>query len=29
MIEGKIVKSGGADLALEVESKGYEWLDEN
>ena len=29
MIEGKIVKSGGADLALEVESKGYEWLDGN
>ena len=26
MIDGKIVKSGGADLALEVEAKGYEWL---
>ncbi len=23
---GKIVKSGGADLALELEKKGYEWL---
>jgi len=26
MIDGKIVKSGGSDLALEVEAKGYEWL---
>ena len=26
MIDGKIVKSGGSDLALEVEEKGYEWL---
>ena len=26
MIDGKIVKTGGADLALEVEAKGYEWL---
>jgi Fe-S cluster assembly ATP-binding protein len=26
MIDGKIVKTGGADLALQVESKGYEWL---
>lgn len=26
MIDGKIVKSGGAGLALEVEAKGYEWL---
>ena len=23
---GKIIKSGGADLALELENKGYEWL---
>ncbi len=23
---GKIIKSGGADLALELEKKGYEWL---
>jgi len=26
MIDGKIVKSGSSDLALEVEEKGYEWL---
>jgi Fe-S cluster assembly ATP-binding protein len=26
MIDGKIVKTGGAGLALEVEAKGYEWL---
>ena len=26
MIDGKIVKTGDADLALEVEAKGYEWL---
>lgn len=25
-IDGKVVKSGGADLALELEEKGYEWL---
>ena len=24
--DGKIIKSGGADLALELEQKGYEWL---
>jgi Fe-S cluster assembly ATP-binding protein len=24
---GRIVKSGGADLALELEEKGYEWLE--
>jgi len=27
-IDGKIVKSGGADLALELEERGYEWLSE-
>lgn len=27
MIDGQLVKTGGADLALEVEDKGYEWLD--
>ena len=27
LIEGKIVKSGGPDLALELEEKGYEWLE--
>jgi len=26
MIEGKIIKSGGAELALEIEEKGYEWV---
>jgi Fe-S cluster assembly ATP-binding protein len=25
-IDGKIVKSGGANLALELEERGYEWL---
>ena len=28
MIKGRIVKSGGADLALELESKGYGWLED-
>jgi len=27
MIDGLLVKSGGPSLALEVEEKGYEWLD--
>jgi Fe-S cluster assembly ATP-binding protein len=27
LIDGKIVKSGGKDLALELEEKGYNWLD--
>lgn len=26
MIDGKIVKSGGKELALELEEKGYEWI---
>jgi Fe-S cluster assembly ATP-binding protein len=26
MFEGKIVRSGGKDLALELEAKGYDWL---
>jgi Fe-S cluster assembly ATP-binding protein len=26
MIDGKIVQSGGPDLALELEKKGYDWL---
>lgn len=26
-LSGKIVKSGGADLALELEERGYEWLE--
>jgi len=28
MVAGKIVLSGGKDLALELESKGYDWLTE-
>jgi len=27
LLDGRIVKSGGKDLALELESKGYEWLE--
>jgi Fe-S cluster assembly ATP-binding protein len=26
LYNGKIVRSGGKDLALELEEKGYEWL---
>lgn len=26
MLDGKIVQTGGADLALELESRGYDWL---
>ena len=28
MYDGRIVKSGGKDLALELESKGYDWVKE-
>lgn len=28
MVEGKIVLSGGPELALKLESKGYDWLDQ-
>jgi Fe-S cluster assembly ATP-binding protein len=28
LFNGRIVKSGGKDLALELEDKGYSWLDE-
>jgi Fe-S cluster assembly ATP-binding protein len=28
MIEGRIARSGGAGLALELESKGYDWMRE-
>lgn len=28
LADGKIVKSGGADLALELEEKGYAWLEQ-
>jgi len=27
MIDGKIVKTGGAELATELESKGYDWVE--
>ena len=26
MAEGRIIKSGGKELALELESRGYEWV---
>jgi Fe-S cluster assembly ATP-binding protein len=26
MFDGRIVKSGGPELAFELEAKGYEWL---
>ena len=26
MLDGKIVQSGGPELALELETKGYDWL---
>jgi Fe-S cluster assembly ATP-binding protein len=28
MIEGRIVKSGGKELALQLEEKGYDWVEE-
>ena len=28
MIDGQIVKSGGKEFALELEDKGYAWLEE-
>jgi Fe-S cluster assembly ATP-binding protein len=28
MLGGRIVESGGADLALHLEEKGYEWIRE-
>lgn len=28
LVDGKIVKSGGKELALELEEKGYKWVDE-
>ncbi len=28
LVDGKIVKSGGKELALELEEKGYRWVDE-
>jgi Fe-S cluster assembly ATP-binding protein len=29
LANGRIVKSGGAELALELEEKGYSWLEDN
>jgi Fe-S cluster assembly ATP-binding protein len=26
LYEGRIVRSGGKDLALELEAKGYDWI---
>jgi Fe-S cluster assembly ATP-binding protein len=26
LVDGQIVKSGGKELALELEARGYEWL---
>jgi Fe-S cluster assembly ATP-binding protein len=28
LVEGRIVKSGGKELALELEAKGYSWLEQ-
>ena len=28
LFEGRIVKSGGKELALELEEKGYDWIEE-
>ncbi|MCH8815249.1 MAG: Fe-S cluster assembly ATPase SufC, partial [Chloroflexi bacterium] len=28
LIEGRIVRSGGPELAMELEAKGYDWLRE-
>jgi FeS assembly protein SufB/FeS assembly ATPase SufC len=29
LVNGRIVKSGGKELALELEARGYEWMDED
>ena len=28
LVDGRIVKSGGKELALELEEKGYSWIEE-
>ena len=28
MVEGRIIRSGGAELALELEERGYDWVRE-
>ena len=27
MVDGRIVRSGGKDLALELEAEGYDWVE--
>ena len=27
LVDGRIVRSGGKEMALELEEKGYEWLE--
>ncbi len=29
MIDGRILKSGGKELALELEERGYDWIEDN
>jgi Fe-S cluster assembly ATP-binding protein len=29
MVQGRIVRSGGKDLALELEERGYDWVREH
>ena len=29
LVDGRIVRSGGKDLALELEEKGYDWIKED
>jgi Fe-S cluster assembly ATP-binding protein len=28
LVSGRIAKSGGKDLALELEARGYDWVEE-
>jgi len=28
LVNGRIAKSGGKELALELEARGYDWVDE-
>jgi len=28
LVNGRIVKSGGKELALELEARGYEWIED-
>jgi Fe-S cluster assembly ATP-binding protein len=29
LVDGRIVRSGGKELALELEEKGYDWIKED